>query len=170
MSGDPFRLKVLKALTLALQGITPANGYAHDLSAAVFRGRIVYGKDDPLPMVSILEPPMPQDQLTTAGASLGDWDLLIQGFVKDNPKNPTDPGYALLADVKRRLAIAQDQRDNGRTPNVLGLGGGKGKGNEIISMEIGSGIVRPADEVSATTYFWLTVTFKLAEDLKNPFA
>ena len=169
---DPFRLRVLKALTVALQEIRPANGYVNDLQTKVFRGRLIYGDDDPMPMVSILEPPVPIDPVVNDGGTIaGDWDLLIQGFVKDDHKNPTDPAYVLLADVMKRLGIEQDRRDSGgRTLNILGLGGGKGLGNEIIKMTIGHGIVRPADDISANAYFWLTLTLNTAEDLKNPFA
>lgn len=168
---DPFRLRVLMALTTALQEIRPANGYVNDLQTKVFRGRLIYGENDPLPMVSILEPPVPIDPIANAGGTIaGDWDLLIQGFVKDDHKNPTDPAYVLLADVMKRLGIEQDRRDGGRSLNILGFGGGKGLGNEITKMTIGHGIVRPADDISARAYFWLTLTLNTAEDLKNPFA
>lgn len=168
---DPFRLRVLKALTAALQEIKPSNGYVNDVHNAVFRGRLVYGENDPLPMLSILEPPQPIDQIAQGSGNIsGDWDLLIQGFVKDDSKNPTDPAYVLMADVMKRLGIEQNKRPNGRTVNVLGLGGGQGKGNEIIEMTIGHGIARPADDISAKAYFWLTLTLKTVEDLKDPFA
>lgn len=170
-NNDPFRLRVLKALTLALQDITPANQYVNDVSAAVFRGRLAYGDNDPLPMLSILEPAQSTvPALNDDGNIGGDWDVLIQGFVKDDARNPTDPAYVLMADVMRRLGQEQARRDGGRTLNILGLGGGKGGGNEIIEMKIGHGVVRPSDEISTKAYFWLTLTFKLVEDVKNPLA
>lgn len=168
---DPFRLRVLKALTAALQEIKPANGYTNDVHNAVFRGRLAYGDDSPLPMLSILEPPQPIDQLANGGGNIsGDWDLLIQGFVKDDSKNPTDPAYVLMADVMKRLGNEQNRRDDGRNLNILGFGGGKGHGNEITQMTIGHGIARPADDISAKAYFWLTLTLTTVEDLKEPFA
>ena len=54
---DSYRLTVLKRLTAHLRGITKANGYDYDLidPRSVCRGRLVFGDDDPLPLLSILE-------------------------------------------------------------------------------------------------------------------
>lgn len=167
---DPLRLKVMKALTAALQQITPANGYTFDLSEAVFRGRLMYGDDDPLPMVSILEPPVAPDQLpqpVDGAVSNGDWDILIQGFVEDDPDNPTDPAHVLMAEVKKCLAAVKagpetTRRATGVSIPTLGL-------TQITKLQVGAGTVRPADEVSAKAYFWLNLVFALAEDLTNPY-
>lgn len=164
----PLRLRILDALTASLKQITTANGYQHDLSSAVFRGRIAYGEDDPLPMVSILEPPVPPDKLPDPedGTSQDtELELLIQGFVKDDKENPTDPAYILMADVKRRLAYEKQrpgQQGDGTFGRTLGF-------DEIGVLRIGSGTVRPADEVSAKAYFWLNITIQFAEDLDEPF-
>lgn len=167
---DPFRLRVLIALTDLLKTITPANGYAHDLSDSVFRGRAIYGDDDPVPMVSILEPPLAPDQIPSpeeAAESAGDWDLLIQGFAKDDHKNPSDPAYRLLADVKAALAKEKKkpglERAAGRRYYLLDMENG------VTAMQIGFGTVRPPDEVSAKAYFWLTLTLSVAEDLDLPY-
>ena len=41
---DSKRLRTLKALTAHLEAeVTPANGYQHDLTKAVFRGRALFG-------------------------------------------------------------------------------------------------------------------------------
>lgn len=72
----------------ALEEITPANGYALDLSTSVFRGRNVFGDSDPIPLVSILEAPDPINPLTSpkdSGDQKGNWALLIQGFAVDDP-------------------------------------------------------------------------------------
>ena len=101
---DPFRLRVLKALTATLETISTANGYQHDLNGKVFRGRAVFGNSDPLPMISILEAISPQSEsgmAPTDGQQIENWELLIQGFVEDDEQNPTDPAYYLLADVKQ---------------------------------------------------------------------
>lgn len=179
---DPFRLRVLKALSASLEEITPANGYKHDLTGAVFRGRDLFGgEDDPIPMVSILEPPLPIDQLVSpplAKESIGDWDLLLQGFVKDDLKNPCDPAYLLLADVKRRLVVEKSRAINaipGRlgsgTPDPLGLGKNvNGVSNFVRELVIGPGVVRPpGDGISDKAYFWLNLTIKIAEDISQPF-
>jgi hypothetical protein len=159
---DSFRLRVLKAVTTAIQQITPANGYQHDLSQAVFRGRTMFGETDPLPMVSILEAPLQPDQLPVpknAGANLGDWELLIQGFVVDDYLNPTDPAHALLAEVKKALAVQMARRDN-----ILGLG------SKVDRLSLGTGTCRPADDISGKAYFWLPLIVRMVEDLDDPFA
>lgn len=160
---DPFRLRVLKALTAALQEITPANGYKHDLSSSVFRGRDLFGEDDPLPMVSILEATDEQDQVQSprgSGDNFGVWGLLIQGFAEDDPENPTDPAHYLMADVKKRLAI---ERQKGVSFNILGMGG------LVDKLEFSPGIVRPADAYSAKAYFWLRLDLTVVEDVTKPY-
>lgn len=170
---DPFRLRVKKTLTLALKEITPANGYNFDFSQAVFRGRLLFGDTDPVPMLSILEPPLPLDRLATppnAGHTTGDWDLLIQGFVKDDKENPTDPAELAMADVKKRLAIEQARQLDlpRRGSNPFGLN--RDKGNRVEGIRIGAGVVRPPEQgVSTKAYFWLTLTLKITEDNGDPF-
>lgn len=165
---EPFRLRVLKALTATLEGITPANGYDSNMAGRVFRGRTVYGEDDPLPMLSILEPPIPLETILATGnktGSSGDWELLIQGFVEDDHQNPSDPAHKLMAEVKKVLVV---EKERNRGQSIFGIGYGRQK-NGIVEMHIGQGAVRPADQSSSFTFFWLTLTLKLAEDQKNPF-
>lgn len=172
----PFRLRLQKSLSAALEQITPGNGFFSDLSPfvednetkrRVFRGRTIFGEDDPLPMVSILEEPIaPETDLApvSGSASLGSYDLMVQGFVDDDHENPTDPGHILMADVKRRLIELKDDED--QRHRVFRFGP---KANTVIGVSFGGGVVRPADEVSAVAYFWLRVSFDLAEDHLNPF-
>lgn len=170
---DPLRLKVLKAITASMLEITIGNEYYFDLGPVttgpeqwpdgkVFRGRVKYGEGDPLPMLSILEAPIPKEPMKSLGAnSVGgaDWELLIQGFVEDDPKHPTDPGHLFMAEVKRRLAYEKN-RDRGR--NCFGI-------PEIADMTIGQGAVRPADDPQEKAFFWLTLTLKLAESWEKPY-
>ncbi len=173
---DPFRLRVLKALTERLQQITPANGYVSDLSnfvaadgltsARVFRGRDSFGDSDELPFVSILEDFRPDEQSTggqDATKGKGQWRLLIQGFVSDDRNNPTDPAYTLAADVVKALAaISRDRYD------ILGLGETMPC---IHKLTFKQPVVRPADgEVSSTAFFFITLNLELVENLENPFA
>lgn len=65
----PADLRALKALTYCLTTITVAAGYKHDMSSAVFRGRNVFGDGDPLPMLSVLEPPTAPEQMMAPAAS-----------------------------------------------------------------------------------------------------
>lgn len=169
---DPFRLRVLKALTAKLEGITIADGYKHDLATSVFRGRDWFGVGDPIPMLSILEQPLQPEQSVRGDRSTGDWELMLQGWVDDDAIHPTDPAHHLMGDAKKALALARDElAANGRAPNVLGMGPGRGGGNEVTRLSFGAGVVRPPETfVSAKAHFWLTVTIGLAENLSNPYA
>lgn len=162
---DPLRLYVQKRITDTLKEITVANGYQHDLETSVFRGRALYGEGDPIPMLSILQVPIPADQLP-APESLqhGPWEMMVQGFAEDDRLNPTDPAELLLADVQKRLGLEQ-KKVNWDTPSegIFGLGG------IVDKLYIGTGVVRPADEISAKAYFWLTITLELVADLADPY-
>ena len=158
----PIRLRVLKALTAVFESITPENGYNHDLSSASFRGRLYFGENDPLPMVSVLEPPLPPDPVYSATkntAQICQWDLLVQGFVDDDIANPTDPAHMLLTDVRRALVIAKNLDQY----NLLGVG------PALSKMDLGNPVVRPSDDISAKAYFYLPIFFTIAEELADPF-
>lgn len=164
---EPFRLAAMMALTEWLEGITISAGYKHDLAGAVFRGRMLFGKDDPVPMVSILENPIAQERLPPPDKSRtdsGPWDLMVQGFAIDDRANPTDPAYRLLADVQRRLSELKQERDS--ATGILGLGK---KAPMIDTIVLSAGVVRPPDEISEKAYFWLAFTLGLVEDHANPY-
>jgi hypothetical protein len=163
----PLRLEVQRRLTDLLKTITIANGYHVDIGDNVFRGRGVFGDETPLPALSILEVPIPLDQLPPPqGAPLtsGGWELVVQGWVKDDKLHPTDPAHILLADVKLCLSTEM-KKVNWDNPadGILGLG------RSVTKLYIGAGVVRPPEEVSAKAYFWLTITLDLAEDLEHPY-
>lgn len=168
---NPLRLEVQKRLSAALEEITPGNGYVFDFSPSptrrVFRGRTAFGDGDPLPMLSILEVPIPLDQLpppTPSTSSSGGWELMIQGFAEDDRDDPTDPAHVMLADVKKRLAIEKRKIDWNRPEE-----GPFGLGRVVTNILMGPGVVRPPDELSAKAYFWLTVQLDLVEDLDDPY-
>ena len=166
----PFRLKFLQGLTTVLQGITPANGFSHDLSNATFRGRLTFGDSDPIPMVSVIEPPlMPPNAPTPLGASdrKESWDLIVQGFADDDVDNPTDPAHFLLAEVKMALA-AEVQKLQGvpTAANAVIFGISRRK---LISFETEIGFVRPSDDISAKAYFWLPLHIVVMESWLNPY-
>lgn len=184
MADIPFRTRVLKALTAALEEISPDAGYITDLREftapdnqpmkRVYRGRGFFGASDPCPMVAVLEPPEDAEAVAAQPALARStpfyWRLIVQGDVPDDKANPTDPAYALLADVRRRLAIERDRKDgSGKLPDPFGLGGTRQK-NRVEELSFGAGIVRPPDEISAKAYFWLGVTLKMIEDPLFPFA
>ncbi|MFU1607318.1 hypothetical protein ACM25O_13115 [Sulfitobacter pontiacus] len=162
---DTFRLKVLKTLTAALEQVTTANGYQHDLTDKVVRGRVTLTAEDGAPpLVAINEKPVfPENlQAENSGQSITKLELLIQGFAPDDRKNPTDPAYYLLGDVQKCLAL-EKSRDDGF--DILGLG------CSVTAMRIGQGVVRPPDGVvSDTAFFWLPVTLEFAENQSKPIA
>ncbi|AWY09491.1 hypothetical protein vB_RpoS-V16_55 [Ruegeria phage vB_RpoS-V16] len=162
---DSFRLTTLKALTSALEEITIANGYQHDLADRVHRGRVIVTQEDEIPLVTILEKPVFPEQLPTPGGSAASetkLELLIQGFADDDRRNPTDPAYLLLADVQKRLAVEKLRSDGF---DIFGLG------ERVMSLNIGQGVVRPPDAVvSDTAFFWLPVTLTIGEKFNDPFA
>lgn len=158
----PFRLQVMQALTATLAAISPGddNEFEFDLTDAVFRGRIDFSEGDPLPMMSILEDPraLEQDEAPAGHDAIkGPWNLLLQGFVKDDPVHPTDKAYYLLRDAKKALVAA-------RTKDTI-LGFACNQSPCITSMTIGAGVVRPPDNISSKAYFWLPVTLNLIDRL-----
>lgn len=169
----PFRLRVQIAICEALKTITPANGYQSDFSdfeddagrvqERVFRGRDLYGDNDPIPMISVIEDPRPLEQLEDIGVRAGDYRLLVQGFVDDDKDHPTDAGHYVAAEIVKRLT--EEKRD---TFNILGFGG---KQPCVLKMTFGSPVVRPPDNViSDVAFCFIPLTLKLAENIEQPFA
>lgn len=158
---DSYRLKVLKALTVHLQGITRANGYFYDLAPVgkdkkVWRGRTSFGDETALPMLSILESPRSDvGQYADAGSERSEfWNLMVQGWVKDDVENPTDPAYGLMDAVERHLLRIIATGKNGQPvyPNEYRLGG------LISDLVVPPGVVRPPQEgVSSKAFFYLPI-------------
>lgn len=173
---NPFRLRCMLNLTARFETIerveSDASPYAYnlapdvDVGGRVFRGRAIFGENDPIPMLSILEDPRAFDMVHGPGGSEitdGDWPLIVQGFVDDDFENPTDPAHWLMADVKRVLAAARKE-----SGNLLGQGA---KAPMVDKIAFGAGVVRPPDnEVSTKAYFLLPVILSVVEDHENPFA
>lgn len=167
MSDVPFRLAVMQNLTALLETITPDNGYIHDLRDSVFRGRNVFGDRDPVPMVVILDSPQPGDVVPSGTTNAANYQtgmpLIVQGFVKDDLQNPSDPAYLLMADVRRCLALEKKTR-GARPPNLLGMGG------KVTALEIGQGTVRPPEQgLSVKAFFWQVVYLGIVEDMSDPY-
>lgn len=174
------KLAILRRLTTHLEGINPSwtdlppemEGVTcpYDLSSSVYRGRLEFGEEVPVPFIALLEAPRQIDPL---GAGLGltqneDWGLLIQGFAKDDKKNPLDPAYDMLAWTQMRLARITAENSNGmrggKYPNEWRLGGMAAE----IRYQIP--IVRPGkDNVSGTAYFYLPISVGTVTELTMPF-
>lgn len=175
---EPIALAALKVLTTHLEGIKPTNGYDFDLQGKVFRGRVRFGREEPLPMLSILEAPRPEDGLLLPVAgeynrhSTREWGLLIQGWAVDDPANPTDPAYYLMAAVERRLSdlIAVNKSGQAVDSTVYRLGRTAAGKTRISSATIGPGLVRPPQEgISDTAFFYLPVSLQRTIDPANPY-
>lgn len=173
---DPFRLRVLKALTAQIKTITPDNDFVNDLSdftdeagrqqERVFRGRTEFGDNDPLPMVAILEDPASREANNdpiNSGTGSNQFRVLIQGFVRDDKDHPLDPAYLLSAEVIRAISLSKTDRYN-----ILGFGH---RQPCVMALSVGQPVHRPPDdEVSHVAYFLVPVVLTLAENLETPFA
>lgn len=165
---ESYRLAVLKYLCTYLETeVSIANGYQHNLADRIFRGRLAFGEDDPLPRLSVLEGLNPDREPNAAGTGgseqIDNWIVLLQGQVEDDAANPTDPAHALMADVKCALGklrkrMANDQESFEGTPyySVAGLG-------------IEPGTVRPPDQLSDKAFFWMRIVLTIAETMDDPY-
>lgn len=170
---DTKRLLLKKRLTEWLEGITPANGYQHDLSTVgdvqrVFRGRDTFGESDPLPCVAILEPLNPDREIDGAGSGRVVFEqtvLLIQGWAaKTGAVHPTDAADLLLGDLKKRLGelLSLDLKPHEISANHM-LGG------LVTDILIEPGTVRPPDQFSALAYCYFRVAFGFVESMDDPY-
>lgn len=171
---DSIQLTILKAITTHLQGVTPANGYDFDLSAAVFRGRLLYGAEAPDEMVSIVEHLSGDVTADVAGENNIErsetWILLVQGVTKNDVENPTDATYNLKAAVEHRLArtILQDYKGQPAYPSEYFFGLKSLK--VITGITIGPGVVSPPRQgISEKAFFYLPLGIGLATNISEPF-
>jgi hypothetical protein len=171
---DSRQLDILKRLTAHLQGITIDNGYEFEMSQAVFRGRMVYGEDDPVPMISIVEHLTADIAVETAGENdimrQDNWVLLVQGWLSHEPDCPTDEAYQLKAATEHRLArLIKIDQSTGEPlyPDEYLLG----IKDTITGISIGPGVVSVAirEGASAKAFFYLPVGISLAIDISDPF-
>ncbi len=169
---DSYLLRIEKALALHIATtVTPAKGRPFDLTGRVFRGRLRYGRQDPIPMVSILQAPELDTETNAAGQSafrVAEKTYLIQGWAEDDPVNPTDPAHALMAEVKRALGLLIADPES---PAYLLRAYHPGADCRVAGMSVGIGLVRPPDEAgSPNAYFWLPVAIQVVENLEDPYA
>lgn len=174
---DSRQLDILKRIQTQLEGITVDAGYEFDMNGRVFRGRLIFGDDEALPLITIAEHLTADIVSSSAGFNQMNrdelWVLLVQGFVKHDPDNPTDLGYQLKASVEHRLArcikIVEKTGDPAFPDEyMLGL-----KNDGIVNITIGPGVVSSAIRVesgsSAKAFFYLPVGVEMALDVSDPF-
>lgn len=165
---DSKRLQILKALTAHLETILQINGYQHDLAGRVYRGRGLFGAETPLPCVTIMEGLNPDREPREAGNGLrikDEWILLVQGWADSGSDlHPTDEAHNLMADVKKALGLLMREPTPTTVNPCYMLGG------IIEGLRVEPGTVRPPDETSARSYFFLRVVVDVAESLEDPYA
>jgi hypothetical protein len=160
----PIRLEIQRRLTSLIES-APLTGplAGNTLNGAVFRGRLVFDDSDPLPMVSIIEPPIPEkapDEKRDRSETRSNYQLVIQGFAKDEKRHPSDVLHFLLADVKKALS---NEKLKSANYNILDFDG------KVMEMYVGPGAVRSASDPSERAFFWLTLNLEIVEDLQNPY-
>lgn len=163
------RENLLDLLMEHLGGIKPVNGYETDLNGAHY-GRSIYGHETDVPFIAVLEAPKPAEYVA-GGESTGKvrrnvtWELLLQGFAKNDPVEPLRPAYRMLAETELRLSELISEREGRPThPSIYRLA------NQATDIMIGHGVVRPpADKVSPTAFFYLPLTVKYSYDLSKPY-
>jgi hypothetical protein len=143
------------------------------LTRRVYRGRAVFGENDPVPLLSVLEGPLPDRDPLTVGMNEivreDDWPLFVQGWTQateDHSDSPTDSCYQFMAGVERRMSEIISVRRSGLpvNPEAYMLGG------TVSGLSIGPGVVRPPqDQVSSRAFFYLPVVVRLPVDVSQPF-
>lgn len=168
------QLDLLIRLTQHFEGIVPAAGYDFDLMEKVFRGRRMFGADDPDPVISIVEHLSADVTIDPVGTNSIErqetWVLLVQGWIRISGEHPTDDCYNLKAAVEHRLARTIQTNGQGLplypAEYMLGL-----KRQGVSNITIGPGVVsapiRP--DASQRAFFYLPVGIGWASDVSDPF-
>ena len=171
---EPKRLAALMHLTDIISSVQPIAGkHDFDLTDKVYRGKYVFAETNlSLPEVAIMENLDPDrfpnfagnDDGMSYGESKENWYLLVQGWVKDDKKNPTDPAYRLMAAV--RMALATIDSDKARPNPMTGAPGNPDYmlGGLIHSFDMEPGVARPPPEQqSKAAYFWMRLRLGITD-------
>ena len=186
---SPKRLRVMEKLQTLLEGINPTQqfnaspdpavedlrAYPLDLRKKVFLGRLTVSTDEAEDALSILENPRPLDGQEVGYDRLlrqGEWILLLQGWPRDNIKNPSAPAYKLAALAEQRIAriVQLDSRGDPVYPDDYLLGLDSEGDREIVSLSVGQTVVRPPQDTnSRLAMFFVPLVVRLATDPSKPF-
>lgn len=167
-TSDSKQFVILQRLTTLLQGITPANGYSLDLTDRVFRGKTVFGAQEPTPFVSILESLRPDPNPLTAGFEKSireeQWELLVQGWATANQAFPTDGLYGLKAAMEHRLArmVTMTSVGSPAFPDDYRLG------RILTDVYIGPGVVRASTPQIGTEALYLPLRLCYKANVTDP--
>ncbi len=187
----PKRLRILQKLVALLEGMNPTNmleldlgdpngppetiPYPIDLRKKVFVGRLVISTDEAEDALSLLENPRPLDGDEVGWDRLlrsGDWILLLQGWPRDNIRDPSIPAYKLAAMAEQRLAriVQLDSRGDPLYPDDYLLGKDAEGDPEIVSLSIGQSVVRPPQDANTRlAMFFVPLVVRLATNPGKPF-
>lgn len=162
---DPKQLRVLKKITNHLE---LTSGYE---GIKCYRGKTVVTAKELEDCLSLLEAPRPtvgQPAGHLGHRRLETWTLLLQGWPKDDPDNPSDTAYALKAATEQwlyRIIAVEEHSGSPAYPELYLLGG------DIASLTIGQGLVRPPTEEAASrlAMFFLPLIVEIATDVSNPY-
>lgn len=176
---DTKQLVIMQRLTTLIEGITPANGYDYDLTGRVYRGKSVFGANETVPFISILESLRPDPTPLEAGPERmireEDWELLIQGWAKTNEAFPTDDLYNLKGALEKRLSriVARDAAGNPAFPDDYRLGrDGTGPRSGLVTgARIGPGVVRAATpQTGGVAALYLPMIIRYKANVSDPWA
>lgn len=164
-AGDPKQLRIMKRLSAHL---AKTSGYD---PLIVIRGKGTITTKEAEDTLSLLEAPRSLfgDPVGWGGVKRDEqWALLLQGWPKDDPKNPSDPAYKLKAAVEKQLAdIVANEDPHGRTrTDKLYL-----LDRDCASIHIGQGIVRPVSQEqgnSRLAEFFIPLLLEIQTDKLNP--
>lgn len=161
----PKQLRILRKLQALLEVTSGYDGVKCWLGKSVITAR------DAGNTLSILEAPRP-----IVGSGVGEqnlkrteqWTLLVQGWPVDNPDEPSAPAYWMKAAVEQQLSLIVAELPNGvqRDDYLYRLG------NDISSLTIGQGVVRPPSEEAASrlAMFYLPLILEITTNVSNPYA
>lgn len=164
---DTKRLLLIKAICAYLAAeVTVANGYNFNL-AMVRRDKRNFGKEMKLPGVAVLENFNPDRLPEAIGGFVGqkhkyDQVYLLNGWADDSAlqegDSETDPAHRLMGDVKKALGKLITPR------NQTGFFDGLAN-----TLSIEPGVVRPPDEQSDKSYFWMRIRLEIVEKVGDPY-
>lgn len=167
---EPIHIRMLSELQTYLETeIVAGDEYWFTLAGQVHIGRMEFDDGDGLPLVSILEVPLPGEQMEVprgANITAGPWEMFIQGWTleEENGTSRTDRfntknAYRLKADVTKALLKLKNKLDpHPSTGEPLGYVLGF---KEIENILVQRGTVRPDEERSGVCTFWTPLTLDL---------
>lgn len=161
----PLRVRILKRIQEQMSAdIIAGSTYFHTLANRVYVGRTRFDLNDEVPFVTIMEVPVAPEQMQQergAASTAGKWELIVQGFAQESEDRAcrflTERAYMLEQDVRCWLLanLVKSQMDSSPGPSsVFGF-------REIHRIEVVRGIVRPDEEQSTVSTFYIPLTIFL---------